>query len=169
MQLDIDTLEALRRQHPAWRLLAAESAALVASFLHRVFVVPNRRVIAQADLAEALDDTLYALREQRGANQYPKPAQERGRCGWSKSASGSKRWRRQSRYRVRRVSARDGYGANHRLNRRNVRGVLPTSLAREVGGCVRAPSATPGNTHPAPPHCKVRGRCRWGLAHRSVR
>ena len=76
MQLDIDTLEALRRQHPAWRLLAAESAALVASFLHRVFVVPNRRVMAQADLAEALDDTLYALREQRGANLYPKPAQE---------------------------------------------------------------------------------------------
>ena len=27
MQLDIDTFEALRRQHPAWRLLAAESAA----------------------------------------------------------------------------------------------------------------------------------------------
>ena len=76
MQLDIDTLEALRRQHPAWRLLAAESAALVASFLHRVFVVPNRRVMAQADLAEMLDDTLYALREQRGANLYPKPAQE---------------------------------------------------------------------------------------------
>jgi flagellar motility protein MotE (MotC chaperone) len=76
MQLDIDTLEALRRQHPAWRLLAAESAALVASFLHRVFVVPNRRVIAQADLAEALEDTLFSLREQRGANQYPKPAQE---------------------------------------------------------------------------------------------
>ncbi len=76
MQLDIDTLEALRRQHPAWRLLAAESAALVASFLHQVFVMPNRRVIAQADLAEALEDTLYALREQRGANLYPKPAQE---------------------------------------------------------------------------------------------
>lgn len=74
MQLDIDTLEALRRQHPAWRLLAADSAALVASFLHRVFVVPNRRVMAQADLAEALEDTLYALREQRGANHYPKPA-----------------------------------------------------------------------------------------------
>lgn len=76
MQLDMDTLEAQRRQHPAWRLLAAESAALVASFLHRVFVVPNRRVMSQADLAEALEDTLYALREQRGANQYPKPALE---------------------------------------------------------------------------------------------
>lgn len=76
MQLDMETLEALRRQHPAWRLLAAESAALVASFLHRVFVLPNRRVIAQADLAEALEDTLYALREQRGASAYPKAALE---------------------------------------------------------------------------------------------
>ena len=76
MQLDIETLEALRRQHPAWRLLASESVALVASFLHRAFVVPNRRVIAQADLAEALEDTLYALREQRGDGVYPKGALE---------------------------------------------------------------------------------------------
>ena len=76
MQLDIETLEALRRQHPAWRLLAAESAALVASFLHREFVLPNRRVISQADLAEALEDTLYTLREQRGPTLYPKPALE---------------------------------------------------------------------------------------------
>jgi hypothetical protein len=74
--MDIDTLEALRRQHPAWRLLLADSAALVAGFLHRVFVLPNRRVIAQADLAEALEDTLYALREQRGSHVYPKPATE---------------------------------------------------------------------------------------------
>ena len=58
MQLDLEMLEALRRQHPAWRLLASESVPLVASFLHRVFVLPNRRVLAQADLAEALDDTL---------------------------------------------------------------------------------------------------------------
>ena len=76
MQLDVDTLEALRRQHPAWRLLAADSAPLVASFLHRSFVLPNVRVIAQADLAETLEDTLYALREQRGADSYPKSAQE---------------------------------------------------------------------------------------------
>ena len=74
--MDIDTLEALRRQHPAWRLLLADTAALVASFLHRVFVAPNRRVIGQADLAEALEDTLYAVREQRGGNVYPKSALE---------------------------------------------------------------------------------------------
>lgn len=76
MQLDIETLEALRRQHPAWRLLASESVALVASFLHRAFVLPNRRVIAQADLAEALEDVLYALREERGVSVYPKGALE---------------------------------------------------------------------------------------------
>lgn len=76
MQLDLETLEAMRRQHPAWRLLASDSAALVASFLHRVFVLPNQRVMAQADLAEALEDTLFALREQRGPSAFPKPAQE---------------------------------------------------------------------------------------------
>jgi hypothetical protein len=76
MQLDIDSLEALRRQHPAWRLLAAESAPLVASFLHRVFVLPNQRVMSQSELAEALEDTLYALREQRGGTAYPRDALE---------------------------------------------------------------------------------------------
>jgi hypothetical protein len=76
MSFDIDTLEALRRHHPAWRLLQADSAALVASFLHRVFVLPNQRVIRQSDLAEALEDTLYTLREQRGAGVYPKSALE---------------------------------------------------------------------------------------------
>ena len=46
-----------------WRLLAADSAALVASFLQRVFIVPNVRVMAQADLAESLEDELFALGE----------------------------------------------------------------------------------------------------------
>ena len=54
MSLDPATLEALRRQHPAWRLLLADSAPLVASFLHRVFVRPNVRVMGQAALARTL-------------------------------------------------------------------------------------------------------------------
>lgn len=76
MTLDLTTLETMRRQHPAWRLLAADSAPLVASFLHRVFVVPNVRTMAQSDLAEALDDALYAVRAQRGDAAWPKPALE---------------------------------------------------------------------------------------------
>lgn len=76
MQFDHDTLDALRRQHPAWRLLQADSVALVASFLHAAFVLPNRRSMSQADLAEALEDTLFAVREQRGEHLYPKAAVE---------------------------------------------------------------------------------------------
>lgn len=63
-----------RRQHPAWRLLAADSAPLVASFLHQVFVEPNVRVMAQARLVEALEDSLYDLREQSGPQVFPKTA-----------------------------------------------------------------------------------------------
>ena len=74
--LDYSALDQLRRQHPAWRLLAADSAALVASFLHRVFITPNVRVMAQADLVEALNDTLYGLRERLGDKAFPKPAQD---------------------------------------------------------------------------------------------
>lgn len=70
MALDQATLEVMRRQHPAWRLLLAETAPLVASFLHRIFVVPNVRAMSQSNLAEALDDTLFTLREQKGVDAY---------------------------------------------------------------------------------------------------
>jgi hypothetical protein len=36
MALDYATLELLRQNHPAWRLLCAHHAPLVVSFLHRV-------------------------------------------------------------------------------------------------------------------------------------
>jgi len=76
MNFDHATLDTMRRQHPAWRLLLADSAPLVTSFLHRVFVATNVRVMSQADLAEALEDTLFALRETRGAEFFPKKAIE---------------------------------------------------------------------------------------------
>ena len=73
MNLDYTTLDLLRQSHPAWRLLRSDHAPLVASFLHRAFIVPNIRVMAQADLAEALDDELFALRETQA---FPKSAIE---------------------------------------------------------------------------------------------
>jgi hypothetical protein len=80
LTLTYTTLEHQRRHHPAWRLLAADSAPLVASFLHRVFVVPNVRVMAQSNLVQALDDTLYGLNQQADADgtnrPFPKSAQE---------------------------------------------------------------------------------------------
>lgn len=76
MSFDFATLDALRTHHPAWRLLRSDHAPLVASFLYRVFVAPNVRLIAAADLAEALEDELYALRQQLGDKVFPKSALE---------------------------------------------------------------------------------------------
>ncbi len=58
MSLDYATLEILRRQHPAWRLLLAEHAVVVVGFLHKTFVSLNVRMKSAADLAEALEDEL---------------------------------------------------------------------------------------------------------------
>jgi hypothetical protein len=74
--MDYLALHALRERHAAWRLLVSPHAPLVASFLHRIFVAPNVRVMSEANLAEALDDQLFALREQLGADAFPRAAQE---------------------------------------------------------------------------------------------
>ena len=74
MSLDHSSLAHLRQNHPAWRLLCAEHAPLVAGFLHRVFVQPNARGIATADLAEALEDELFAVRNELGDGAFPKAA-----------------------------------------------------------------------------------------------
>ncbi|MDP2828876.1 MAG: DUF3375 domain-containing protein [Sulfuricellaceae bacterium] len=74
MSLDYVTLDLLRQNHPAWRLLRSDHAPLVASFLQRIFVLPNVRAMSQADLAEALEDELFALRTRLGADAFPKPA-----------------------------------------------------------------------------------------------
>ena len=73
-ELDYDTLDHLRLHHPAWRLLCSDHAPLIASFLHRVFIAPNQRLLMQGDLAEALEDELFALRERTGDEAYPKAA-----------------------------------------------------------------------------------------------
>ncbi len=76
MSLDYAGLDLLRRSHPAWRLLRSDHAPLVASFLQRVFIEPNVRQMQQADLAEALEDELFALREKYGEELFPKRAVE---------------------------------------------------------------------------------------------
>ncbi len=75
MALDYSTLDLLRQNHPAWRLLRAQHAPLVASFLHRVFIAPNERTLSQSDLVEKLEDELFALRRQLGDNTFPGSAQ----------------------------------------------------------------------------------------------
>ncbi|HQR79119.1 MAG TPA: DUF3375 domain-containing protein [Actinomycetota bacterium] len=72
--MDHDSLVALRQHHPAWLLLRADNAPLVATVLHRIFVAENTRTISRTELAEALDDELHRLRQLDPA-AYPKDAQ----------------------------------------------------------------------------------------------
>ena len=68
-----DDIAWLRANSPAWRLLRADSAPLVLSFLHQVFVAENLRSISAADLASRLDDVLFALNEQKPRSFPRKP------------------------------------------------------------------------------------------------
>ncbi|MGW0432899.1 DUF3375 domain-containing protein [Micromonospora sp. NPDC003197] len=72
--MEFDDLEWLRRNSHAWRLLRADHAALVLSFLGRVFVEENVRSIAAPELAARLDDELFALNERLGEGTFPRTA-----------------------------------------------------------------------------------------------
>jgi len=72
--MDFQTLESLRDNHPAWRLLRADLAPLIASFLHRVFLQPNIRQVLGSDLARHLDDDLFKLRRELGEDRFPREA-----------------------------------------------------------------------------------------------
>jgi hypothetical protein len=72
--MDYRTLDTMRRSHPSWRLLAADNAPLVVSFLYQSFIQPNLRTFPQQELVSRLEDYLYHLREQLGETVFPNPA-----------------------------------------------------------------------------------------------
>ncbi|OLT50118.1 DUF3375 domain-containing protein [Cellulosimicrobium sp. CUA-896] len=61
-----EDVDALRRTSAAWRLLRADTAPLVLSFLGTVFVEENVRAIPEGELVARLDDHLWALRRADG-------------------------------------------------------------------------------------------------------
>ena len=74
--MDYATLDYLKQHNSAWRLLRAKHAALVISFLNRVFVEPNVRVLSQSELSAKLEDELFSLREVREDKEFHKSALE---------------------------------------------------------------------------------------------
>lgn len=72
--VDFEDIEHLRRHSPAWRLLRADNAPLVLSFLGRVFVEDNARSLPLGRLIELLDDELFALNGRLGEGTFPKAA-----------------------------------------------------------------------------------------------
>ena len=72
--MDFETLDRLRQGHPAWRLLRADHAPLIASFLHRTYVKPNVRSLPESELALKLEDHLFHLRRELGEDKFPRAA-----------------------------------------------------------------------------------------------
>jgi hypothetical protein len=72
--MEHDDVAALRQHSAAWRLLRADSAPLIISFLDAVFVAGGVRGIPAGELTERLDDVLYALNEGEDPPRYPRPA-----------------------------------------------------------------------------------------------
>jgi hypothetical protein len=69
MSLDFNTVDTLRKNHPGWRLLLADSSPMVTSFLHKTFIEPN---VIDAEIARVksgdlslLDDTALKDRFQQ--------------------------------------------------------------------------------------------------------
>ena len=70
--MQFDEIAGLRGSSAAWRLLRADNAPLILSFLGRVFVDENIREISASHLASLLDDELYALNKRLGEGTFPK-------------------------------------------------------------------------------------------------
>lgn len=75
MTFDYHTLKSLRQNHPAWKLLMADHAPLIAAFIKKTFIEPNHRQLSQADLTSALEDFLFVLRQTEGEEAFPRSAQ----------------------------------------------------------------------------------------------
>src|SRR5713226_5173272 len=74
--MDHDYLEKLKASHPTLRLLNADNLPLIVNFLFQMFIKPNRRSIAHAELTSRLNDYLFQLRAVCGEEKYPKPARQ---------------------------------------------------------------------------------------------
>ena len=85
--MDYDFLSNLRRNHPAWRLLAADGAPFVVAFLYRTFVDPNVRALGEKALTAKLEDYLYYLRQSVGDQAFPRSARDYLR-DWADDARG---------------------------------------------------------------------------------
>lgn len=72
-QLSHEVLVQRRQHHPAWRLLAADNAALILGFLAESFLLPNTRSLSEPDILDALDDYLDRQRA-LDPDAYPKEA-----------------------------------------------------------------------------------------------
>lgn len=70
--MDYEDIAFLRRNHAAWRLLRADNAPLVLSFLGGVFIEENTRSLPATALETRLEDALYSLNARLGEGAFPR-------------------------------------------------------------------------------------------------
>jgi hypothetical protein len=74
--VEYEYIKSLKSNNPALRLISSESAPLVLSFFHKVFIEPNRRSIPHQELLSLLDDELFRLRESYGDDAHKMTAKQ---------------------------------------------------------------------------------------------
>ena len=72
--MEYDHLVSLRRNHPAWRLLVADTSPFVIGFLHHCYVQPNVRTLSEPELSSRLDDYLHHVRQGLEEEALPRAA-----------------------------------------------------------------------------------------------
>lgn len=85
--MNYEYLDKLKKTHPSWRLLNADTAPMVISFLEKVFIDKNIRSISESSLKEKLEDHLIHIRSIYGENSFPRNADEY-LDDWSESSHG---------------------------------------------------------------------------------
>ena len=73
--MDFETIAVLQERHPAWRLLRAQHAPLVLSFLGRHFVEGGHGATSASTLADLLDEHLEALAAGAEQARFPRTPQ----------------------------------------------------------------------------------------------
>lgn len=66
----------LRRSHPAWRLLTAETGPFVIGFLHHCFIEPNVRSRGRQDLQSQFEEYRAHIHDRLDEDAFPRPAAE---------------------------------------------------------------------------------------------
>ena len=70
--MEYEYLDALRKKHPAWRLLASPQASFTGAFFYRTFIAPNRRAIGEQELIGRLDEFLYMISQGEAEPVFPR-------------------------------------------------------------------------------------------------
>jgi hypothetical protein len=90
--VNYEYIKSLKANNPALRIISSDSAPLLLSFFHKVFIEPNRRSIPHEELLSLLEDELFRLRDIYGEEAHKMSAKQYLALWCDNSAFLSKRY-----------------------------------------------------------------------------